>query len=206
MSRHPTRTRERGNAMILALIVLVALGTLSSLTVITVQSGLTTATNDRFHSLAVYAAESGGASAMEFLRTHMDPVTGWSAYITANNATPYVAVPGITGNDAQPGATGNPFSIDTQAWYHVDIFNDRSDAGFATASDSNKRVIIHATGHGPNGAVSIVEWDITAGVGGPAATPCGEYAQGQLTETGGGFNGCMGALNSSDTQTTRPGG
>jgi Tfp pilus assembly protein PilX len=198
--------RERGSAMVLALIVLVGLGTLSGLTVVSVQSGITTTTNDRFHAIAVYAAESGGASAMEFLRGHMDNATGWTAYVTANNASPLIAMPGITGNDVAPGVTNNPFSTDIQAWYHVDIYNDRSDAGYATGSDTNKRVVIHVTGHGPNGATAIVEWDVTAGVGGASATPCGEYTQSQQSENGGGFNGCMGQVNSTDTKTTRPGG
>jgi len=191
--------------MVLAMVVLVALGTLSGLTVVTVQSGISTTSNDRFHSLAVYAAESGGASAMEFLRANMNATTGWAAYLSASNTT-VQAPPGILGNDKLPGDPLNPLSTDTQSFYHVEILNNHSDSGFTTGADADKRVVIRSTGHGPNGSLAIIEWDVTAGVGGASATPCGEYSQGQQSESGGGYNGCMGQVNAGDTATTRPGG
>ena len=42
------RHRERGNSLVLAMIVLSALGTLSALTVVTVEGGIATAGNDGF--------------------------------------------------------------------------------------------------------------------------------------------------------------
>ena len=66
--RLPRRQRERGNSLVLAMIVLTALGTLSMLTLMSVRSGMQTSSGDRFRSTALYAAESGAAAAMDYLR------------------------------------------------------------------------------------------------------------------------------------------
>src|SRR4051794_29233978 len=95
------RAPERGNAIVLAMIVLTALGTASGLTVVSVQGGIATATNDRAHTIATYAAESGGAVGMEYLRTNVNAGTGWSAFISASNAT-IQSPSGITGNSVLP--------------------------------------------------------------------------------------------------------
>jgi len=70
------RDRERGNSLVLAMIVLTALGALGALTVVSVQGGIASASSDRFHAIAVYAAESGGAAAMDFLRKNINLTTG----------------------------------------------------------------------------------------------------------------------------------
>src|SRR6185436_3414557 len=91
------RCREQGNSLLLALIVLGALGTLSALTVVSVQGGIATAGNDRFHSIAIYAAKSGGAAAMDFLRKNLNLSTGWSSYVSARNTSP--PQPALPGNN-----------------------------------------------------------------------------------------------------------
>src|SRR5262245_7818419 len=61
--RRAPRSAERGTAMVVMLIVLVALGTIAGLTVISVQGGSATANAQRFDGIALYAAESGAAAA-----------------------------------------------------------------------------------------------------------------------------------------------
>jgi hypothetical protein len=190
--------------MVLAMIVLAALGTLSALTVVTVQGGIATAGNERFHMVAVYAAESGGAAAMDFLRRNINLTTGWKAYVSANNASP--PQPSLPGNNADVGTTGNLMSSDMPGWYSVQILNNRSDTGFATGDDNDKRVVIRSTGYGPNGAVAVVEWEITAQNALGLGRPCSAYSQKNESEDGSGRNDCLGTLNTADTATYRPGG
>lgn len=200
----PERDRERGNSLILALIVLAALGTLSALTVVTVQGGIATTGNDRFHTIAVYAAESGAAAAMDFLRTNINLTTGWKTYLSPNNASPQQ--PPLPGNNQDVGTAGNVFSPDIQGWYSVQILNNRSDTGFATGDDNDKRVVIHSTGYGPNGAVAVIEWEITGQSVTGLGRPCSVYSQRDESEDGSGRNDCLGVLNTGDTATFRPGG
>jgi len=203
-ARRGERRRERGNSLLLAVIVLSALGTLSALTVVSVRGGLTTAGNDRFHAIAVYASESGAAAAMDFLRKHINLTSGWTAYVSAENAAP--PQPNLPGNNQDIGTAGNLFSPDMQGWYRVEIRNNLDDPGYAAGEDEDKRVVIRSTGYGPNGAVAVVEWDITGenvtGIG----RPCSVYAQRNESEDDAGRNDCLGVLNVGDTATFRPGG
>jgi Tfp pilus assembly protein PilX len=140
VNRHTSRQarqRERGNSLVLAMIVLAALGTLSALTVVSVQSGLATTGNERFHTIAVYAAESGGAAAMDFLRKNVNLSTGWASYVSPNNASP--PQPNLPGNNQQSGAAGNLFSPAIRGWYSVQIYNNHGDTGFATGADNDTR-------------------------------------------------------------------
>jgi hypothetical protein len=197
----PPRARERGNSLILALIVLAALGTL---TVVTVQGGIATTGADRFHTVAVYAAESGGAVAMDYLRKNINLSSGWAAFITASNVNP--PSPNLPGNNQDVGTAGNLFTADIQGWYSVQILNNRSDTGYKTGADNDKRVIIHATGYGPNGAIAVIEWEITGQNVTGLGRPCSVYSQKDESEDGNGRNDCLGVINTGDTATFRPGG
>ena len=164
-SSRPFRDPERGNSLLLALIVMSSLATLGSLTVVSVQSSLKASTNDRSGSIATYAAESGGALAIEFLRTNfVENTTFWSAYTHQKNLT--IEVPAFPSNGALPGAPANPFSADQNAWFNVEILNNRDDPNFAFPSpgppgnDGDGQLIIRSTGHGPQGSVAIIEWEI----------------------------------------------
>jgi hypothetical protein len=190
--------------MLLAMIVLTGLATLSGLTVVSVQGGIATTGNDRFHSIAMYAAESGGAVAMDHLRKNVNLDSGWTLYVSPNNLSPVKPI--MPGNDARPGQTGNVFSPDTQAWYSVTILNNRTDAGYAAGTDEDDRVIIQSTGYGPNGAIAIVEWEITAANITGLGRPCPGYGQKGMSEDGSGRNDCLGVINTTDTATFRPGG
>jgi Tfp pilus assembly protein PilX len=149
----PPRDRQRGNSLLLSLIVLSSLATLGGLTVVSVQSSLKASTNDRSQTIAVYAAESGGAAAMNFLRLMMaaGPID-WTPFL---NTTPTFA-----GNNVQPDATGNPFSADQNAWYVVKIVNNRNELSGNLATDTDRQVIIRSTGHGPLGSLAIIEWEV----------------------------------------------
>jgi type II secretory pathway pseudopilin PulG len=157
------RDPQRGNSLLLALVVMSALGTLGTLTVISVQSSLKTSTNDRAQAIAMYAAESGGAAAMDFLRNHFDPTNGWSSYVRpSNNPIVTLGAPDLPSSGAQPGTADNLFSADQNAWFSVDIVNNPNDPHFGAPSnnDGDAQVIIRATGHGPQGSVAIVEWEV----------------------------------------------
>jgi type II secretory pathway pseudopilin PulG len=148
--------------MLVALIVLSSLATLGTLTVVSVQSSLKASTNDRSQTVALYAADSGGAMAIEFLRTHFDPVNAWGPYV-GPYSDPLVLDPSnFRANDALPGDPNNPFSTDQNAYFHVEVINNH-DANWGTGSggiDTDARVFVRSTGHGPQGSLAIVEWEI----------------------------------------------
>ncbi|HEY0195426.1 MAG TPA: hypothetical protein VGC42_30130, partial [Kofleriaceae bacterium] len=108
--------------------------------------------------------------------------------------------------NADFGAAGNLFSSDIPASYSVQVYNNRGDPGYTLGTDTDKRVIIHATGFGPNGAVAVVEWDISGANAAGLGRPCSVYAQRDESEDGTGRNDCLGTINTSDTATFRPGG
>lgn len=151
--------------MVLALIVLSALGTLGTLTVVSVQSSLKASTSDRTQAVALYAAESGAAYAMDFLRANAATIR---AYFDVANipTTPDPKFP----NRALPEATENPFSRDQSAWFEIEVKNNRDDPGYRPPlldgsndpanADTDQRVILRSTGHGPQGSVTVVEWEV----------------------------------------------
>ena len=189
--------------MVLAMTVLVALATLSGLTVVSVQGGITTSSNDRFHALAVYAAESGGAAAMDWLRANAgNGGSGWSAYVGPGSSAGETAT-AILGNSVTPGNTGNPFDRDVQSYYDIAIINNRSDPGYAAGNDLDNRVLIRATGHGPRGAIAIIEWDVQAGTQ-STGRPCPSYGQKGMAEDGAGRNDCLGTINTAVSATFTP--
>lgn len=191
--------------MLIALIAIGGLITLGGMTVLSVQGGLSAVSHDRHRSAALYAAESGAAVAMIYLRANVkaSPVY-WGDYVNPHNDT--VEQPtDLPGNGALPGELGNVFSDDMVAWYEVDIVNNVDDAGFATGDDADGMVIIRSTGHGPNGTTAQVEWQVQAsGVLAPGR-PCPSYGQRGVAEDGAGRNDCIGTIVSDDTATYRPG-
>ena len=175
------------------MIVLVALGMLSMLTLMNVRSGMQTSSGDRFRATAMYAAESGAAAAMEYLRSRINPGTGWTAFLDQSPTD-------LPGNDAPVGDAGNPFSTDLHAWYHVEILNNRNDAGYTSNADLDKRVIIRATGHGPDNATAVIEWEIKSNTV-SVAKPCGVYAQKGQGEDNSGQADCLGTVDTASQAT-----
>lgn len=205
-ARAPQKHRgQRGNALLVSLIALTGLATLGSITVASVQGGSTAAASDRFHTIAMYAAESGGAAAMDYLRNTVNTSTRFTDLITPSNAAPKSPT-GIAGNGIASGANGNLFSADLKAWYTVQLLNNRDDPGYATGSDEDATIVIRATGYGPNGATATLEWQVQASGLSAIGRPCPGYGQKGLSEDGAGRNDCMSAINTSDTATYRPGG
>lgn len=198
--------RERGNALIIALIALTGLASLGGLTVLAVQGGIATSSSDRFKTIALYAAETGAASALDWSRK----VVGINLLNGTNGWGPVLATPSlvdqIPGNKRPPGDPGNLMSPEMNAWFEVEILNDRADPGYASGFDLNSRVLIRVTGHGPDGASAQVEWDVAVGAGGTLATPCPSYAQKGIAEDDAGRNDCLTSVNSTQTATYRPGG
>jgi hypothetical protein len=167
--RRSPRDRQRGNSLLLALIVMSALAALGSLTVVSTQSSLKTSTNDRSQTIAMYAAESGAVVAMNFLRSHFNPATtnafsDWSAYLKqANNNVVSVPTTDIPSNQVLPGLPNNLFSADQHAWFDIQFYNNRNDPRFLQPDgqcDGDGRLIIRTTGHGPQGSVAIIEWEV----------------------------------------------
>lgn len=195
------RGPQRGSAVVLSLIVLTALGLLVGMTVMSVRGGLKTTANDKFHATAMYAAESGGAAAMEQLRSDMPQATKWTAYIDPAG-TPK-AMTGLAGHAVLPGVAGNPFTEALGAWYEVEVINNRGDSGYIGGVDTDGRVVIRATGHGPDGAVAIIEWEVTAEPG-VAANPCRVYAMENQSEDNSGTNNCIGVVDTSQTASFTP--
>ncbi|HEX8109906.1 MAG TPA: hypothetical protein VF516_19380 [Kofleriaceae bacterium] len=166
-SPRPRRDPERGNSLVLALIVMSALATLGSLTVVSMQSSIQLSSNDRFQTIAMYAAESGAAVTMDFLRRNFvitsTGSTSWSNYVVPNNTPPLVNMSALIPScDALPGTPNNLFDRDQNAWFHIDLLNNRDDPSFTVggANDTDGKVIIRSTGHGPQGALAIIEWEV----------------------------------------------
>jgi hypothetical protein len=138
--------------MVVMLIVLVALGTIAGLTVISVQGGATQTSTQRFSAMALYAAESGAAVAMDWLK---------SQYTPADKFTPVLgqAPDRLPGNGVQPGQGGNLLSADQQGWYQVTLVNNAGDPGGSNV-DTDSIVVIQVTGHGPNDAMRRLEWEV----------------------------------------------
>lgn len=166
------RDPQRGNSLLLALIVMSSLATLGSLTVVSVQSSLKASTNDRSQTVAMYAAESGAAAAMEFLREpgHFDLNTGWGAYLLPNGAPKKLSnLTELPSNDALSGTPNNLFSPDMNARFVVELVNNRSDDHYSGPgmpafgspdNDHDGVLIIRSTGHGPQGSVAVIECEV----------------------------------------------
>lgn len=144
--------------MVVMLVVLVALGTIAGLTVISVQGGSSTTSAQRFSAMALYAAESGAAATMDWLKTQYR-VERFTGLVSAQNNAP-LSPTEIPGNGVQPGASGNLLSADQQGWYEVTILNNRSDTGFVDGKDDDGILLLQVTGHGPNGAMKRIEWEV----------------------------------------------
>jgi hypothetical protein len=186
------------------MLVLTGLVTLGGLTVLAVQGGVSAAGHERHKSTALFAAESGAAAAMDFLRTNVDTDVKWSHFVEPNNVNPQ-SPQGIWGNGALPGESQNLFSTDVNAWFEVEILNNLDDGGYAVGDDEDGRVIIRSTGHGPNGAVAQVEWEVGVGVV-HGQRPCPSYGQKGMAEDGAGRNDCLTTIVATDVATYTPGG
>jgi len=150
-STHP-RHGERGATLIVALIAVVALLGIGMVTMLTVRSDTVASGADRFQQVAMYAAESGAAAGVDFLRNNCSTSASsplYSALVEPNNVAPQS--PGsIVGNSQQPGQTQNPFTASPNTWYQVVVLNNPDDTGYVAGDDKDGVVILRSTGYGPN--------------------------------------------------------
>lgn len=191
--------------MLIALIAVGGLITLGGMTVLSVQGGMSAVSHDRHRSAALYAAESGAAVAMIYLRANVQVEPNfWSDFVNPGNVNPQRPAD-IHGNGAEPGDADNIFSDDMVAWYEVEILNNVDDREFDLGNDSDGSVIIRSTGHGPNGTTAQVEWQVGAGPVNTPGRPCPSYGQRGVAEDGAGRNDCVGTIIDTDIDTYRPG-
>jgi hypothetical protein len=92
---------------------------------------------------------------MDFLRANEN--VDWTPYFTVANI-PVFPDPQFPTNRALPNPADVPFTRDQNAWFEIQFVNNRDDPGFP--NDTDKQIIIRATGHGPQESVAIVEWEV----------------------------------------------
>jgi hypothetical protein len=141
-----------------------ALATLGSLTVVSVQSSLKTSTSDRAAAIAMYAAESGAAVAMDYLRSLKVPpgplASGfWDPRLSPAPPGNPVPLP-FPSNGALPGSPNYLLDPLLNASYSVVLFNNREAPPGGPLNDRDWRLIIRSTGSGPQGSVAILEWEV----------------------------------------------
>lgn len=196
--RSPTARRrdgQRGSAMVLTTIAMTSLAALGGLTILSVRGGIAATGQERFKSVATYAAESGAAAAINALRYNFD----WDPYFGTNPTGV------IFGNNAPPGDAANLFSSGLGAWYSVEVRNNTDDLGGPT-DDTDKRAIVRSTGYGPDGAMAIIEWEVlSGGTDIIAGRPCPGYGQKGISEDGAGRNDCLVNINATAANLYTPG-
>ncbi len=196
--------RERGSVMLVALVILVALLGLAGYAAVSIQQTTAQTGHDRHEQVALYAAESGVAAGIEFLRRHYDENDHWSAFVSPHNENP-PSPDGIRGNRAKPGEPDNIFREDSGAWYEVSIYNHIGDPQLPSGIDSDARVLVHAVGYGPNDTSVSLEVEIRgAGAVSLSGRPCPGYAQRGIAEDGAGRHDCLDAV-VHDTASIEPG-
>jgi hypothetical protein len=193
--------------MALTLIAITALLGLGALTVLSVQSELQSSGQSRFTNSALYAAESGTAAGMDFLRVNCSTTSLFSAWVTANNEDPVVPS-GVIGNGVRPGELGNPFAdngevANSDLWYEVTILNNAADEFLDDGLDGDGIVVIRSEGHGPDNTVAIVELEVMNDE--CVAKFCEqEYAQRGLTSRNDAYAACSPRIGGKSMRTFTP--
>jgi len=134
---------ERGAAMLLLLVTLVALLGIGAVTMLAVRPDARPAAR-RHEAEALQAAESGLAAALSYLRRSCD-----RGPLPARPAELY-------GNGVAAGAPGSPFAAADLA-YEVTLENDATDPG--GERDTDGRLVVRSTGRSGRAEV-VVEADI----------------------------------------------
>lgn len=161
-----SRVQERGSVLVVALVTLSALLMTGALTVLKVRRGGQASAESRFQSVALFAAESGVSSAMDYLRANVAPVTFYGAMVSPSNSavvTP-LAIPGNTLAHTDPN---NLFSGTLEMSYEVSVLNNPSDPGFALGTDTDGIVSLRAIGRGPGTAMVVLEVEVDGSSAGP---------------------------------------
>lgn len=175
--------------MIISMLALVALISIGGLSVLSVQGGLTGGTHQRFKSMALYAAESGAAVAMDYLRSRYDDSRKWSDFVNQNNNPPFEPLD-LPGNNIEHGTVGNLFDDGNKVYYRVQILNNTDDPGFDNLPvgedpDQDGRIILSVTGFGPNNVSAQIHWEVKFDGPSGLGQMCGGYGG----QGGGGADG-----------------
>lgn len=192
--------------MAITLIAITALLGLGALTVLSVQTELASSGQSRFTASALYAAESGTAAGMDFLRQNCSISDLFSALVSPGNANP-PKPSGIVGNGVRPGEYGNPFDSgpvpNLDLWYEVSILNNIGDPHTNGIEDSDGIVILHSVGYGPDQTVAIVELEVQPDS--CVAKFCAkDYAQRGVTSRNEAFAACSPRVGSSGMRQFTP--
>lgn len=191
--------------MLVVMLSLTGLASVGAVSLMMANGSLKGAAHQRFQDVAMMAAESGVAAGMAYLRTEYDSDTRWSELVEPNNEDPQVPA-ALPGNQVQPGAVGNLFSSGVTAWYEVTVLNNAGDPGLAAGNDQDARVVLRSTGHGPDGAMVIVEVEVGGSGLVTLSSQCGSYGQRGQSESGSGREDCLGTVNPNTGATYTPGG
>jgi Tfp pilus assembly protein PilX len=148
----PPRRGERGAALIVALISVVALLGIGMVTMLSVRSDTSASGSDRFQQMALYAAESGAAAGIDYLRENCR--TDGTFFTSLLNTSPT----GITGNGIAAGQTGNPFTNSPSTWYSVTIRNNTAET--VATTDSDGIIVVRSVGYGPNQTQATIDVEI----------------------------------------------
>ncbi len=143
------REGERGSILLIALLLLTGLLALAALSVTKVSRGARSASQTRFHSIALFAAESGISAGMDFLRNNTAPLTYYSAFVSPSNTSVQTPL-GIAGNTIAAGTPGSVFAPSSKMSFSVSIKNNTDDPDFSTGNDSDGIVVLHSVGEGPD--------------------------------------------------------
>lgn len=158
--------RQRGSTIVIALIVLSALLMTGTIMILKVQRGSRASSQARFQSMALFAAESGVAASMEFLRTNVVPVTFFGAFVSPNNSAVQTPL-GIPGNTLPHLDPGNLFTGTNEMSYEVSLLNNIDDPGFAVGDDTDGVITMRSIGRGPGTSMVVVEVRVDASALGP---------------------------------------
>jgi len=160
--------------------------------------------------MSLYAAESGVAAGVVYLRQNFVTGSYWTAFVNPSNQNPETP-DALPGNGIEAGEGGSLLSDDSNTWYSVTILNNPSDPQFAAGLDGDGHVILRSTGYGPNGAISIVEVEVTPNGGGLAgggvtvSRPCPGYGQRGMSGDNAGRNDCLSSVDKTVVSTYKPG-
>jgi len=158
--------QQRGSVLVVVLIVLSALLMAATITILKVDRGSKASSQARFQSVALFAAESGVSSGMEFLRANHHPTLHFGSLVSPSNTSIQSPV-GIPGNMLPALDPGSLFSGDVEMHYEVSLLNNRSDSGFVSGADADSILTMRSAGYGPGTSMVVLEVTIDAGSPGP---------------------------------------
>lgn len=190
------RQSQRGSVLLIAMGMLIGLLSVGLLTLSGVRRGSVSAKHERFHSVALFAAESGLSAGMAYMRTRS---SDWATFASANNSTPYVP-DDLPGNGVSYEDANSTFSGELNLWYEVTILNNEDDPNFAVG-ESDGIMTIRSVGHGPDGATVVLEMDVDAAGFDPVQINCDVIPQGNINALGSGNVICGDVEDTSGTGT-----